>query len=417
MTRYLGFRSTVTRVSPRGFPRVPDTHLRLGGHAVFQSHELNLPRDFLLPFLSLLLRQRRGSRGGDLALIEVPQRHRVPRGTCGQNLVGYPRVRLEQHQTSPERRHVRQSHRLLRPVPAQRRHVPHALGHVHGWHAIVHRLAFSHPGVEAVDGLEAPAVAVDEPGGVSAEAPKHAELAAVALLPLGVQVQQRGQESAVPVGVVHVSHVPRVVARVDGAHRLGPGGYRRELGAAEGAEFVDQGVRALHGGGQGAPLHARGQALGAVEPPDVVTPHVPHGVLRRVTGFTPREDARREVAVLVGALDLVAQRSGVRAREEAVDDHEVLGLQPGVDLREAVVHQPPPLRLVQQRVLGAQEEQLVAPGGILALLRRWVPTRRGLLLAPHGSRHEVGIRPTRVPRTDHRRGESATSTELEPERH
>ena len=38
----------------------------------------------------------------------------------------------------------------------------------------------------------------------------------------GLLAQQRGQQPAgVPSVVVHVSHVPRVVARVDGANRLG----------------------------------------------------------------------------------------------------------------------------------------------------------------------------------------------------
>ena len=77
--------------------------------------------------------------------------------------------------------------------------------------------------------------------------------------------------------------------------------------------------------GRVVPLNAL-EALGAVEPSHVVATHVAHRVLRRVSRLAPREDARREVAVLVCVPDLVAQRSGVRAREEAVDDDDVLGL-------------------------------------------------------------------------------------------
>ena len=258
MTRNIGRRPRRSRVPPLALLRVPDPHLRLRCHAVFQPHEFNLPRDFLLLLLAFRLRKRRGARGGDLALIEVPQRHRVSRRVRRENLVGHPRVRLEEHEPAPERRHVRQSHRLCgTPVfacPAKRRDVPHALGHVPRVHRddLVRRseIARLDPGVEAVRALQALTVAVDEPGRRrlpgAGEAPEHPELPAVALLPLRVEVQQRGQQPAVAVRVVHVSHVPRVVARVDGAHRLGPGRYRRELGPRLRAELVDQRVRSFH---------------------------------------------------------------------------------------------------------------------------------------------------------------------------
>ena len=263
MTRNIGRRPRRSRVPPLALLRVPDSHLRLRCRAVFQPHEFNLPRDFLLLLLAFRLRERRGARGGHLALIEVPQRHRVSRRVRRENLVGHPRVRLEEHEPAPERRHVRQSHRLCLPpvfaCPAKRRDVPHALGHVPRVHRDVKLVRRSSemtrldPGVEAVRALQALTVAVDEPGRRrlprAGEAPEHPELPAVALLPLRVEVQQRGQQPAVAVRVVHVSHVPRVVARVDGAHRLGPGRYRRELGPRLRAEFVDQRVRSFHRGG------------------------------------------------------------------------------------------------------------------------------------------------------------------------
>ena len=92
----------------------------------------------------------------------------------------------------------------------------------------------------------------------------------------------------------------------------------------------------------------------------MVATHVAHGVLRRVPRLAPREDARREVAVLV-RVPIRRAAISVRAREEAVDDHEVRAVPAwrAISARLSSINHAP-RDLAEQRVLGAQEEQLVA---------------------------------------------------------
>ena len=265
---------------PLAVPRRARAHFRGGvrAAAVLERHALYLPFDFRLLRLALLgSRGRAPARGRDLLAVEVPQRHREPRLGRREHLVRHARVGLEQHEPTAQRRDVRQTHGLLLlrlgffvaffvVAPAERDDVPHALGDVHrarerdiGRGSTVARVALvprsRHRGAEAVGGGETPPVAVGERrgvGAVGAQTPEHPELASVALLPVRVEVQERGEQAPVPVGVVHVPHVARARAGVHRAHRLRA---RRDVArvAAQLAQLVHQRVRALHGVRQAAP--------------------------------------------------------------------------------------------------------------------------------------------------------------------
>jgi hypothetical protein len=129
-------------------------------------------------------------------------------------------VRLEEDEAAAERRDVRQPNRfrvgLLGTAADDRRDVADALRDVarREQHLATGRVGgsvrlASRDGFERVRRREASRVALDEAGAgervSSAEAPEDPELAAVALLPLRVEVQQRGDEPPVLAGVVHVA--------------------------------------------------------------------------------------------------------------------------------------------------------------------------------------------------------------------
>ena len=88
------------------------------------------------------------------------------------------------------------------------------------------------------------------------------------------------------------------------------------------------------------------------------------------------------MAGVVRGADLVAEIGDGVAREEAVDHHEVLRLEAPGDLGEALVHQPPPLSLAEEGVLGAEVEKEVR---VVAVTGASVGTsRHGLLpCSPH----------------------------------
>ena len=372
-------RRRLADVAPIVRPRTSNAHLRRAPRisAVLERHGGDLSRDFRLLRDAFFLRRRVCTpRLANLLAVEIPKRDGVPRRARREHLVRHPRVRLEENQTPADRGDVRQTHGLRGGGGgisrssllggSERGDVPHALGDVPrtrgdqrrvvGWIRVVF-----YDDVVLVRSREASSVAVDEAGGGGVggvtKATEHAEFAAVALLPLGVEVDEGGEEASVGVGVVHVADVARALAGVDGAHGLGSGGDVASL-AAQTAELVDEGVRALHRLGETRPAKARVR-LGAAEPPDAVAADVAHGVLRGVAGFAAGEDAGGEVAGVVRGADLVAEIGDGVAREEAVDHHEVLRLEAPGDLGEALVHQPPPLSLAEEGVLGAEVEEKV----------------------------------------------------------
>ena len=189
-------------------------------------------------------------RLANLLAVEIPKRDGVPRRARLEHLVRYPRVRLEENQTPADRGDVCQTHGgggespvggvLLRgserdDVAHALRDVPRTRGDRRGIFGRSRTLVFLDDDVVLVRSREASSVAVDEArgggGGRVAEASKHAEFAAAALLPLGVEVDEGGEEASVGVGVVHVANVARALAGVDGAHRLGSGGDVARLAA------------------------------------------------------------------------------------------------------------------------------------------------------------------------------------------